>query len=320
MQKRSGIGEAVAEMMQGARDAGVGDSHATERLRPVIGAHAAMRDDIGDLVTRRPVPGPGLEQVDPFLFLNHHGPHVYAPDNAGLPFGPHPHRGFETVTFILSGSLAHHDTGGHQSVIGAGGVQWMTAGSGLIHAEVSPPAFKRTGGPLEILQLWVNLPSRLKMTEPRYTGVQADAIPALPLAGGAGTLHLVSGAFGGQDGPIRSLTGVFMSTVTLLAGAAVELPAPAGRAVLLYVVAGRVRVAGQAVEPWTLTTLGDGDQVRVEAEADATLLFGHADPIGEPVVAHGPFVMNTREEIMAANRDYRAGLFDRSGRLLDVGI
>ncbi len=146
-------------------------------MRSVLAVHPAHRDDIADLVTRRPVPGPDLEQVDPFLFLNHHGPQVYPPDNHGLPFGPHPHRGFETVTFILQGSLSHLDSGGHESVIEAGGVQWMTAGSGLVHAELSPEAFKRDGGPLEILQLWVNLPPALKMTEPRYTGVQKADIP-----------------------------------------------------------------------------------------------------------------------------------------------
>ena len=126
--------------------------------RTIAAQHPAHRDDIADLVTRRPVPGPGLDQVDPFLFLNHHGPQVYRPNNAGLPFGPHPHRGFETVTFILAGNLAHHDSGGHESVIEAGGVQWMTAGSGLIHAEVSPPSLLQAGGPLEILPLWSSLP------------------------------------------------------------------------------------------------------------------------------------------------------------------
>jgi redox-sensitive bicupin YhaK (pirin superfamily) len=132
--------------------------------------HAAYRDDIGDLITRRPLPGPGIDQLDPFLFLNHHGPQLYGPHNRGLPFGPHPPGGFDTVTFILHGSLAPRDRGGHESVIHAGGVQWMTAGSGLIHAEVSPESFLENGGPLEILQLWVNLPSRLKMTRPAYAG------------------------------------------------------------------------------------------------------------------------------------------------------
>lgn len=282
-------------------------------------AYPAIRDDIGDLTTRRPVPGPGLEQVDPFLFLNHHGPQTYRPGNRGLPFGPHPHRGFETVTFILAGNLAHHDTGGHESVIEAGGVQWMTAGSGLVHAEVSPPSFKERGGPLEILQLWVNLPSRLKMTAPAYTGVQADRIPAVTLAEGRGSLHLTSGTFGGVTGPIASLTGVFMATVALSGGARAALPAPAGRSVFLYVVDGTVEIGGACVERWHLATVNDdGDTVSVEAASDAMLLFGHADPIGEPVVAHGPFVMTTREEIGEAIRDYQAGKFGGAGALAGV--
>ncbi|WP_240320895.1 pirin family protein [Sphingomonas crusticola] len=280
-------------------------------LRSVAGVHEAVRDDIGDLVTRRPLPAPGLAQVDPFLFLNHHGPQTYPPSNRGLPFGPHPHRGFETVTFILEGSLAHHDTGGHESVIEAGGVQWMTAGSGLIHAEVSPPAFKRAGGPLDILQLWVNLPARLKMTAPRYTGVQAEAIPAIPLSDDGGVLNLIAGEFGGTSGPIQSLTGVFMATVRLRAGAAVELPAPRGRSIFLYVVSGQISLGGLDVERWRLVTLADdGDVIAITARADAVLLYGHADPIGEPVVAQGPFVMNTREEIALAIGDYQAGKFN----------
>lgn len=285
-------------------------------MRRVLRTYPAQRDDIADLVTRRPLPGPQLPQVDPFLFLNHHGPQVYPPGNRGLPFGPHPHRGFETVTFILAGSLAHHDTGGHQSVIEAGGVQWMTAGSGLIHAEISPAAFLRSGGALEILQLWVNLPGCLKMTAPRYTGVQVDAIPAIAIADSRATLNLVSGSFDGRTGPVASLTGVFMSTVHLAAGAVVELPAPAGRSVFLYVVRGRTRVCGNEVEAWRLVTVNDdGDRVSIEAAEDAIMLYGHADPIGEPVVAQGPFVMNTREEIGQAIRDYQAGKFNGAGEL-----
>jgi hypothetical protein len=288
--------------------------------RTIAAQHAAHRDDIADLTTRRPVPGPGIDQVDPFLFLNHHGPQVYRPGNNGLPFGPHPHRGFETVTVILEGSLAHHDSGGHESVIEAGGVQWMTAGSGLIHAEISPASFKASGGKLEILQLWVNLPSRLKMTPPRYSGVQADQIPALPIADGRGVLNLVSGNFAGIDGPIPSLTGVFMSTVRLQAGARVDLPAPRGRSVFFYVVRGQLSVAGVAVEPWRLVTLNDdGEAVAVEAATDALILFGHADPLREKVVAQGPFVMTTREEINEAIRDYQAGKFNGDGKLLEVG-
>jgi redox-sensitive bicupin YhaK (pirin superfamily) len=273
--------------------------------------HAARRDDIGDLTTRRPVPGPGLEQIDPFLFLNHHGPQTYRPGNRGLPFGPHPHRGFETVTFILEGELAHMDTAGHESVIRAGGVQWMTAGSGLVHAEVSPEEFKRDGGALEILQLWVNLPARLKMTRPRYVGLQRESIPVLKTADGGGTVNLIAGQWSGRQGPIESLTGVFMATVQLKAGGSVAFPGLAGRNVFLYVVRGSVRVGGEEAPPYSLLEMSDtGDSVQIEAVSDALLLFGHAEPIGEPVVAHGPFVMNTREQISEAIRDYQAGKFD----------
>lgn len=276
--------------------------------------HPALRDDIADLSTRRPVPGPHVEQVDPFLFLNHHGPQTYRPGNRGLPFGPHPHRGFETVTFILEGELLHSDSAGHDSVIKAGGVQWMTAGSGLVHAELSSEQFKREGGPLEILQLWVNLPSRLKMTAPRYTGVQSDAIPQLATPDGLGTLHLVSGAYAGQTGPVDSLTGVFMSWLVLKAGARFELDALQGRNIFLYVVRGAIDVGGQAVAAFNLVEFADGgdsgDTLALTASVDSVLLFGHAEPIGEPVVSHGPFVMNTREEINQAIRDYQAGKFN----------
>lgn len=273
--------------------------------------HAAYRDDIADLVTRRPLPGPGVEQIDPFLFLNHHGPQVYPRGNRGLPFGPHPHRGFETLTFILEGELAHEDTAGHRSVIRAGGVQWMTAGSGLIHAELSPEEFKRRGGPLEILQLWVNLPARLKMAAPAYVGLQRESIPALATADGRGKVNLIAGAWGGATGPVRSLTGVFMSTVQLDAGGRVELTEVGRRNVFLYVVRGAIEIGGAPAHAHELAELSAaGDRVEIRATEAAVLLFGHAEPIGEPVVAHGPFVMNTRDEIAQAIRDYQAGRFN----------
>ncbi|MDB5446039.1 MAG: pirin-related protein [Phenylobacterium sp.] len=283
-------------------------------VKAVIAQHPAYRDDIGDLATRRPLPGPQAEQIDPFLFLNHHGPQTYPPGNCGLPFGPHPHRGFETVTFILEGELAHRDSAGNESIIRAGGVQWMTAGAGLVHAELSPEDFMRAGGPLEILQLWVNLPSRLKMTPPRYQGVQREEIPTLVADKDRASLHLISGSWGGQTGPIQSLTGVFMTTVDLKAGGRVGFGSLAGRNVFLYLVRGAATVDGVAVAPWNLVQLDlEGDTVEIVAEEDAVLLFGHAAPIGEPVVAQGPFVMNTREEIIQAIRDYQAGLFDAVG-------
>ena len=273
--------------------------------RQLISLHRAMRDDIQDLVTRRPVPGPGLPQVDPFLFLNHHGPQTYLPNNHGLPFGPHPHRGFETVTFILEGSLAHHDSGSGASVVEAGGVQWMTAGSGLVHAELSPEAFKRTGGPLEILQLWVNLPGRLKMTDPAYIPVTASDIPETGLGEGV-AMRTVSGTDGA---PIQSLTDVMLAIVSVDPGGSATLPAPAGRNVFFYTVSGEAKIDGQSVPEHTLAQVSDGDGVTVSSDGGCRILFGHADPIGEPVVARGPFVMNSEAEIAQAIRDYQAGRF-----------
>lgn len=278
--------------------------------RTIHRLHEAWRDDIGDLVTRRPLPGPEIAQLDPFLFLNHHGPQVYPPGNQGLPFGPHPHRGFETVTFIVQGSLTHRDSAGHESVIHAGGVQWMTAGRGLVHAEVSSSEFKARGGPLEILQLWVNLPAKLKMTEPRYVGLGAADIPALATPDAKGAVHLISGEWGGLAGPVESLTGVFMSTVELGAGGRVRFEGLGGRSVFLYVVRGSVTIGEETASAFHLVELArEGDAVEIEAAEDAILLFGHADPIREPIIAHGPFVMNTRDEIVQAIHDYQAGKF-----------
>ncbi|WP_114395790.1 pirin family protein [Oleisolibacter albus] len=279
------------------------------RSRSLRRLHPALRDDIGDLVTRRPLPGPRLPHLDPFLFLNHHGPQTYAPGNRGLPFGPHPHRGFETVTFILDGELAHLDSGGHESIITAGGVQWMTAGRGLVHAELSPAGFKRRGGPLEILQLWVNLPARLKLTEPRYVGLQAADLP-VATAGGVRVVP-VTGAWNGVAGPVRSLTGLTLMTVHLDPGARFQAPLPPGHAVFLYTVRGGIDIGGQAAPAFHLVELdGDGDGLDLTAGDDgAILLFGHGEPFAEPIVAHGPFVMNTRDEIVQAVQDYQAGLF-----------
>ncbi len=278
--------------------------------RTIRALHPAFRDDIADLVTRRPLPGPGLDQIDPFLFLNHHGPQVYPPNNRGLPFGPHPHRGFETVTFILEGELSHLDSGGHESVIRAGGVQWMTAGSGLVHAELSPDAFKRAGGPLELLQLWVNLPAALKFAPPRYVGLQREDIPVATLDEGRAEADVIAGEVGGVRGPYAPLHDIVMATVRLKAGAQVSLPAAANRNVFLYIVRGEVSVGDRAARPEHLVELNaDGDSVIITASSDAFVVFGHARPFGEPVVAHGPFVMNTRQQIVEAIADYNAGKF-----------
>ncbi|MFD1873246.1 pirin family protein [Hymenobacter bucti] len=280
-------------------------------MRTVIQKHQAVNAPIADLVTYRAIPTPSVEYIDPFLFLNHHGPQVYRANNRGLPFGPHPHRGFETVTFILEGDILHKDSSGHESVIKAGGIQWMTAGSGLIHAEVSSNEFKKTGGPLEILQLWVNLPAKYKMTAPRYLGLQAPEIPTAELAAGV-TVHAVSGTWGEATGAVQPLADVALAWLDLAEGATATLPIAASRSIFFYVVRGSVRVNGTEAFARELVEFDhDGDELAIEALIDSVLLLGHAEPFAEPVVSGGPFVMNTEAEIEQAYADYQQGKFGR---------
>ena len=281
-------------------------------MKTVVGLHQAARADIGELVTYQalPVSTLAIERVEPFIFLNHHGPQVYPHGNGGLPFGPHPHRGFETVTFILAGDLVHKDSGGYESLIRAGGVQWMTAGRGLIHAEVSSEEFKAEGGPVEMLQLWVNLPARLKMTEPRYRGVQREEIPVAVTDGGRVELSVASGSWEGTAGPFETLTDVSLCVARFARGGRLRVEVGAGRSVLCYVVSGALKAGGRAAGARHAVEFGDeGEEILVEAESEAVLLLGHAARNREPVASYGPFVMNTREELEQAVRDYRAGRF-----------
>ncbi|MDB5234180.1 MAG: nuclease [Hymenobacter sp.] len=278
-------------------------------MRTIKQQHRAISAPIADLVTYRALPTASVEYIDPFLFLNHHGPQVYRPNNNGLPFGPHPHRGFETVTFILEGDILHKDTGGHESVIEAGGIQWMTAGSGLIHAEVSSEQFKQKGGPLEILQLWVNLPARDKMVAPRYIGLQKDEIPAVTLDDGV-VIHAVSGEWAGTAGAVQPLADVQLAWLELPAGSRAVLPIAAARSIFFYTVRGSLRVNGFETRSLNLVEFNqDGDELTLEATEAAVVLLGHALPFNEPMVSYGPFVMNTEAEIQQAYRDYQRGAF-----------
>jgi redox-sensitive bicupin YhaK (pirin superfamily) len=278
-------------------------------MRTIKQQYRAVSAPIADLTTYRALPTQSVEHIDPFLFLNHHGPQVYRPHNKGLPFGPHPHRGFETVTFILAGDILHKDSSGHESVIEAGGIQWMTAGRGLIHAEVSSEQFKQAGGPLEILQLWVNLPARYKMTDPRYIGLQRDEIPTATPAAGV-SIHAVSGSWAGTPGAVQPLADVQLAWIDFQAGAELSLPIAAERSIFFYTVAGRLQVNGVDTQARQLVEFNhDGEELRIQALADSVLLLGHALPFHEPIVAYGPFVMNTEAEIQQAYRDYQAGRF-----------
>ncbi|WP_299986845.1 pirin family protein [uncultured Pontibacter sp.] len=277
-------------------------------MRKIKKLHKAVYAPMDDLVTYRAIPTREVEYIDPFLFLNHHGPQVYKAGNRGLPFGPHPHRGFETLTFILDGDIMHQDTGGGKDIIEAGGVQWMTAGSGLIHAEVSSDKFKKEGGPLEILQLWFNLPAQHKMTAPKYIGLQKDKIPVVELDNGKVRVNVISGSWGEVQAPIQNLSDIHIVSIELQKGGEFVCNIPAERNIFFYVVRGTVKVNGQTAEKLTLVEFdNEGKEVKVEATEDAYILFGHAQPFNEPVVSHGPFVMNTEEEIHQAFRDYQMG-------------
>jgi hypothetical protein len=276
--------------------------------KQVIEIHEAVFEPIADLSTWRAMPTHSLNHIDPFLFLNHHGPQRYEPGNNGLPFGPHPHRGFETLTFVIQGDITHKDSVSGESVINEGGIQWMTAGSGLIHSEVSSEEFKRKGGMEEVIQIWMNLPARLKMTKPNYTGLQKDKIPAIPFDNGKGTLNLTSGTFDGISGPVDSLTELFTSTIDMKKGAAFFHEMTEGSSVLLYVIDGFLGIDGSTAKKNQLVQMSiEGNAVSFEALEDSKILFCFGMPFNEPIVAQGPFVMNTQEEIYQAFSDYQSG-------------
>ncbi|MFC6998378.1 pirin family protein [Rufibacter roseus] len=279
-------------------------------MRNIKKIHTAEYRPIADLITYSPLPTRSLQMIDPFLFLNHHGHQVYKPKNNGLPFGPHPHRGMETVTFILEGDIMHKDSGGHESVITAGGVQYMTAGRGLIHAEVSSDDFKATGGPLEILQLWVNLPAKLKMTEPRYEGLQKEDIPSFTMDEDKVTVNLVSGEWNGHKGAFETSSEMVLSTVYFQPAGKLTVTVPAERNIFFYIIKGTLKVNGQEVPFRNLVEFNnEGEELEITASEDSILLFGHAKPFNEPVVAQGPFVMNSEAEIYQAYQDYQQGKF-----------
>jgi quercetin 2,3-dioxygenase len=279
-------------------------------MRTIKRVHNAEYAPIADLQTYSPLPSRGLDQIDPFLFLNHHGPQKYGKNNNGLPFGPHPHRGMETVTFILDGDIMHKDTGGHKSIIKAGGIQWMTAGKGLIHAEVSSDEFKSLGGDLEILQLWVNLPSKYKMTEPKYFGFQKDDIPSLKLDEGKVIVNIISGSWNGVKGAHEPLADIQLNTIELKSAGNFKVKIPSVRNIFLYVVRGKLKVNGENVNALQLIEFNnDNEKIEVTALEDSYVIFGHAVPLNEPVAAQGPFVMNTMDEIRQAYDDFKAGKF-----------
>lgn len=248
----------------------------------------------------------------PFLLLDWAAPTTFDA-NPGHPrgVGVHPHRGFETVTIVYDGEVQHRDSTGRGGVIGRGDVQWMTAGSGILHEEFHSRRYSDQGGPFEMVQLWVDLPASDKMTAPGYQAIVAANIPSVPLADGAGQARLIAGSLHGHNGPARTFSPINVFDLRFAAGAEAELPQPEGWSTLLVMLAGELRINGDTLlrpaQVAVLSTSGSG--LRLRAEADAKLLLLAGEPLDQPVVGHGPFVMNSQAEIIQAIADFNSGRF-----------
>ena len=255
--------------------------------------------------------GDDADALSPFLLLDYAGPHMFAPAERPRGVGRHPHRGFETVTIVYDGEVAHRDSTGAGGTIGPGDVQWMTAGSGILHEEFHSPAFTRTGGPFRMVQLWVNLRARDKGAAPGYQAIPATAIPVVELPDGAGSVRVIAGTFAGTTGPARTFSPLNVWDVRLGHDAAVDLALPAGQTALLAVLGGHVTVNGSegAGEAEVVRLERDGTTVGLRADGDSRLLVLTGEPLDEPVVGHGPFVMTSEAEIRTAIDDFNAGRF-----------
>lgn len=267
----------------------------------------AVRQVEGEgMEVRRAIPNARFRMIDPFLLLDHMGPKDFGPgEGKGAP--DHPHRGFETVTYVLEGKLQHRDSQGNRGDLAAGDVQWMTAGAGVVHSEMPHPELQETGGRMHGLQLWVDLPRDDKMMRPRYQDIRSGDIPEASVDGG--TVRVVAGRFQDVEAVVDTRTPITYLHAVLEAGGEVRLPVPAGHNAFTYTVRGSGAVAGQAVHEAQLVRLGqDGDEVVVAAGEDGhSVLLVTGRPLRQAVFQWGPFVMTSREEIVQAVRDYQDG-------------
>jgi redox-sensitive bicupin YhaK (pirin superfamily) len=285
----------------------------------IVTAHR-QREGAGFIV-RRPVPTQGLDTVDPFLLLDEMGPVDYAPGEAvGAP--DHPHRGFETITYMLEGEFEHEDSAGHRGVLRPGDVQWMTAGAGIVHSEMPSRSIREKGGRVHGFQIWVNLPARLKMTRPRYQEVSASKIPEAESEDRRARVRVIAGEALGARAVIDTYTPIVYQDWTIDAGADVTVALARDHQALAYVFQGSVLVGneGREVRDGQIALLGPGDEVRFRGAAGAPgrlLLLGGV-PIAESVARYGPFVMNTQQELVEAVRDYQSGRMGEITRTAEV--
>jgi len=286
------------------------------KVERVITAH--RQTEGGGFVVRRPLPTLGLDHLDPFLLIDELGPVTYGPGEAiGAP--DHPHRGFETVSYILEGALEHEDSAGHRGVLRDGDVQWMTAGAGIVHSEMPTREVMERGGRVHGFQIWVNLPARLKLTQPRYQDVPAQRIPTVMTPDGLARGKIVAGEALGVRAVIETHTPIVFQDWTLAPGADLTLPIDRAQRVLVYVFDGSVLVGDRELHDGQLAVLGEGDAVQLRATATCRLLLLAGVPHGEPVARYGPFVMTNERELVQAFRDFQSGRMGEITRTARVG-
>jgi redox-sensitive bicupin YhaK (pirin superfamily) len=277
----------------------------------------------GGFIVRRPFPGLGITAVDPFLLLDEMGPVEYAPGQAvGAP--DHPHRGFETVTYVLDGELEHEDSAGHRGSLRAGDVQWMTAGAGIVHAEMPSRTLREQGGRVHGFQVWVNLPARLKLTTPRYQEIAAAAIPTAQTADGRARVRVVAGEALGVRAVIDTHTPIVYQDWTLAPEGDVTVAVGPDHRALAYVFEGSALIGergdGSIVADGQMALLGPGDSVRLRGgAAGGRLLLLAGVPLGEPIARYGPFVMNDEAELITAFQDFQSGRMGEITRTAKVG-
>ncbi|MDB5242886.1 MAG: pirin [Spirosoma sp.] len=277
-------------------------------LRTIADIRTATPNSVGDgFIGLNAFHPQGSRPFNPFLMLDHHGPMQVQPSEYPKGVDEHPHRGFETVTIVYEGALEHRDSAGNRGKLFAGDVQWMTAASGIIHEEKHEQEFSRRGGQLDFVQLWVNLPAKDKMSPPQYQDIASSRIPTGTLPGG-GQLRVIAGELASLPGPARTFSPIVVADLALSSGQTETLTVPINYAFMAYVLRGSVTVNGKLVSRGqiALTNL-DGDTISWGATADAKVLILAGEPIQEPLAVYGPFVMNTREEILEAYNDFQNG-------------
>ncbi len=256
------------------------------------------------------------KRMSPFYLLDYNSKYNFPPSTNLLGVGSHPHRGFETVTIAYHGKVAHHDSMGGSGVIGEGDVQWMTAGAGILHKEYHEEEFNRQGGLFQMVQLWVNLPAKYKMTKPQYQAITNEQIGRYEIPDGGGSVEVIAGEFNGVKGAATTYSPVHLYNVKPKKGTTLAINLPENYTTAIVVIEGQAKINKTEIAPVNNFILfkKDGEEISIEAEEDSILLVMSGEPIDEPVAAHGPFVMNTREEIVQAFVDFQSGKF---GRLAD---